>query len=78
MWLMPIFMWQNSNNVKVLVLMGIISEFANAVFMLNGEGYVFGTPFILIMYTAILGSALIIEKLANKRKIKAFKVNMSK
>ncbi len=78
MWLMPIFMWQNSNNVKVLVLMGIISEFANAVFLLNGEGYVFGTPFILIMYTAILGSALTIEKLANKRKIKAFKVNMSK
>ena len=72
LWLMPVFMWQKPNTVKVISLMGIISEFANAVFLLNGEIYTNGTPFILIMYTAILAAALYIENKSNKRKTNAF------
>jgi len=73
MWLFPIFMWQNANSVKTITLIGIISEFANSVFLLNGEGYQNGTPFVLIMYTLILLSAFVIEKQFNIRKIKCFK-----
>jgi len=72
MWVLPVFMWQKSNNLKVIVAMGIIAEFANTVFLLNGEGFVNGTPFILVMYTAILVFAVIMEKQSTKRKIRCF------
>ncbi len=46
------------NTLKVMALVGIISEFANSVFLLNGEGYTNGTPFVIIMIAATLGLAL--------------------
>lgn len=73
MWLIPVFMWQKANNVKLIVSILIISEFANTVFLINGEGYQNGTPFVLVLYTLILAAAVIIEKLSNKRKVECFK-----
>lgn len=72
MWLIPVFMWQSSSNIKLIILIGIIVEFANSVFLLNGEGFENGTPFVLVMYTLILASALVIEKQKNKRKMECF------
>lgn len=72
MWLIPVFMWQNANNIKIIGGIWIISEFANAVFLVNGEGYINGTPFIIALYTLILGFAVFIEKQSNKRKINCF------
>ena len=71
-WLFPVLMWQKSNNLKVITLIGIIAEFANSVFLLNGEGFTNGTPFILIMYISILTAALIIEKRTQRRKINCY------
>lgn len=78
MWLLPVFMWHKSNNLKIIVAIGIIAEFANSVFLLNGEGFINGIPFILIMYTAILAFAVIVEKLATNRKIKCFAIKNKK
>lgn len=73
MWLIPIFMWQNANVLKLCIFTGIISEFANGVFLLNGEGYKNGTPFVLVLYTLTLSFALFVEIYANRRKIKCYK-----
>ena len=53
-----------------------ISEFANSVFLLNGEGYINGTPFVIIMIAATLGLAHAIEKQTQKRKIKCYTKNI--
>lgn len=73
MWLIPVFMWQNANNLKLMVGIWLISEFANTVFLANGEGYTNGTPFVIVMITLILGLAVFIEKQSIKRKIICFK-----
>ena len=72
MWLMPVIMWHKPNNLKTLGLIGIIAEFANSVFLLNGEGFINGTPFIAIMFIGILLCALIIEKNSKKRKLNCY------
>lgn len=72
MWLLPVFMYLKANNLKVIVATGILAEFANIVFLLNGEGFIYGTPFILAMYIAILVFAVAVEKKSQKRKIKCF------
>ena len=76
MWVFPVIMWQKPNTLKVMALVGIISEFANSVFLLNGEGYINGTPFVIIMIAATLGLALAIEKQTQKRKIKCYTKNI--
>ena len=78
MWLMPVIMWHNPNNLKVLSLIGIIAEFSNSVFLLNGEGFINGTPFISIMFIGILLCALIIEKNSKKRKLNCYIKNLKK
>lgn len=72
MWLFTSLMWQKPNTLKVMVAIGIIAEFANSVFLLNGEGFTNGTPFVLIMYTLILAVALYIEKQSQIRKNKCY------
>ncbi len=76
MWVFPVIMWQKPNTLKVMALVGIISEFANSVFLLNGEGYINGTPFVIIMIAATLGLAHAIEKQTQKRKIKCYTKNI--
>ena len=78
LWLMPIFMWQKSNMVKVLIAIGIIAEFANAVYILNGEYYIYGIAFIFILYMGTLIYALSMERQSFKRKIKCFGKNLLK
>lgn len=78
LWLMPIFMWQKSNMVKVLIAMGIIAEFANTVYILNGEYYIYGIAFIFILYMGTLIYALSMERQSFKRKIKCFGKNLLK
>ena len=73
MWLIPVLMWQKANNLKIMVGILLISEFANTVFLANGEGYTNGTPFVIVLYTLVLGFAVFIEKQSNKRKIECFK-----
>ena len=36
----------------------LVSQFANSVFLINGEGWKNGTPFMFIMVTSILGLVL--------------------
>ena len=78
MWVMPIFMWQKANFSKVLIAMGIIAEFANSIFLLNDESYIYGISFSIVLYIGILGYALFMEKQSNKRKINAFKKHLNK
>ena len=56
MWLFPTLIWQKSKMIKEIIGISILSQLANAVFMLYGEYYGNGVEFVVIM---ILGSILI-------------------
>ena len=53
MWLFPLMMWQNKNMIQLIVQIALISQFANSVFLINGEGWRNGTPFTFFMLLGI-------------------------
>ena len=52
-------MWQKAKNIKLITQISIISQFANSVFMINGEGWENGTPFTFFMLLGICACLLI-------------------
>ena len=53
MWLFPLMMWQRKDIIQLVIQIGLISQFANAVFLINGEGWQNGTPFTFFMVLGI-------------------------
>lgn len=45
MWLFPLMMWQKKENIQLIIQISIVSQFANSVFLINGDGWRNGTPF---------------------------------
>ena len=63
MWLFPLMMWQTKGNIQLIIQISLVSQFANSVFLMNGEGWRNGTPFTFFM---ILGICICL----NLRKLK--------
>ena len=55
MWLFPLMMWLKKDTMKLMIQISLISQFANTVFLINGEGWRNGTPFTFVM---LLGVAI--------------------
>ena len=53
MWLFPLMMWQKKKMIQFVVQIALISQFANSVFLINGEGWRNGTPFTFFMLLGI-------------------------
>ena len=53
MWLFPLMMWQKKKMLQFVVQIALISQFANSVFLINGEGWRNGTPFTFFMLLGI-------------------------
>ncbi len=53
MWLFPLMMWQKKRMMQFAVQIALISQFANSVFLINGEGWRNGTPFTFFMLLGI-------------------------
>lgn len=68
MWLFPCFIWQKSEDIKLIIQVSLISQFANSVFLINGEGWKNGTPF---SYFMVLGTLIVV--IYNTRKPKKLK-----
>lgn len=68
MWLFPLLIWQKSKNIKLMIQISLISQFANSIFLAYTESWINGTPFTLCM---ILGT--IICTCLNNRKKKRMK-----
>ena len=68
MWLVPVMMWQKPANLKLIIGILIVSQFANAVFMLMGEAWQNGAIFVLCM---LIGSLIYvaINKINQKSKL---------
>ena len=45
--------WQKKENSLLIMQIALISQFANAVFLINGEGWKNGTPFTFFMVLGI-------------------------
>ena len=53
MWLFPLMIWQKKRMIQFVVQIALISQFANSVFLINGEGWRNGTPFTFFMLLGI-------------------------
>ncbi len=53
MWIFPLMMWQKKRVIQFVVQIALISQFANSVFLTNGEGWRNGTPFTFFMLLGI-------------------------
>ena len=53
MWLFPLMMWQKKKMIQFVVQIALISQFANSVFLINGEGWRNGTPFTFFILVGI-------------------------
>ena len=58
MWLFPALIWQKADDIRLIMQISLVSQFANSVFLINGEGWKNGTPFVFVMVTSILGLVL--------------------
>ena len=74
MWLFPLIIWQKAENIRWIVQISLIAEFANSIFLAYSEGWQNGTPFVYILTTGSLAMWIINEKIKNNRRIKCFKL----
>lgn len=58
MWLFPCLIWQKSEDIKLIMQISLISQFANSVFLMYGEGWRNGTPFTFLMVLGTLAVVL--------------------
>lgn len=63
LWLFPLLMWQNAENIRWIPQIAIISEFANSIFLTYGEGWQNGTPFVFLLWVGSLGIFIANEKI---------------
>lgn len=70
MWLFPLIIWQKASNIKLIVQTGLISMYANAVFLIHGENWIYGVDFYLIL---VISMVLFILYNNRKRIIKRIK-----
>ena len=70
MWLFPLMMWQKKKMILFVVQIALISQFANSVFLINGEGWKNGTPFTFFMLLGIFVCLNLRNSFPNLRKPK--------
>ncbi len=70
MWLFPLMIWQKASNIKLIVQTGLISMYANSVFLINGEQWRYGVYFYLILTTCMILFTLYNNKNKIIRRIK--------
>lgn len=70
MWLFPLIIWQNSQNIKLIIQLSLVSELSNSVFLAYTESWKNGTPFTFFM---ILGLAICIYYNNRKNRKKMIK-----
>ena len=58
MWLFPCLIWQKAEDIKLIIQISLISQFANSIFLTYGEGWRYGTPFVLFMVIGTLVAVL--------------------
>lgn len=71
MWLFLCLMWQKADDIKLIIQISLISQFANSVFLIYGEGWIYGTPFTFFMVLGTLIAVLYntrIKKLSKNKK----------
>ena len=58
MWLFPCLIWQKAEDIRLIIQISLISQFANSIFLTYGEGWRYGTPFVLFMVIGTLIAVL--------------------
>lgn len=66
MWLFPLLMWQKAEMILWIPQVGLISEFANSIFLTYGEGWKNGIPFIFVLWVGALSAWIVNDKIKNR------------
>ena len=74
MWLFPLLMSQKKQMMQCVVQITFISQFANSVFLINGEGWRNGTPFTFFM---LLGIFVCLNLMSHRQTISMRQKNRS-
>lgn len=53
-WLVPVMVWQKSENIKLIVQMQLMTLIANIVFLVYSENYKYGVPYFVIFVFGIM------------------------
>ena len=53
-WLTPLIIWQNHQNIRLIVQMQLLTLYSNIVFLMYSENYIYGVPFFMINTVGIL------------------------
>lgn len=67
MWLFPLLMWQKAEYIRWIPQIALMSEFANSIFLVYGEGWQNGTPFTFVFVVGSLGIWIVNQKLIKSR-----------
>lgn len=69
MWLFPCLMWMKADDVKLIIQISLISQFANSIFLTYGEAWVYGTPFVVFMLLGTLMSVFYNTRIDKNKKV---------
>ena len=72
LWIYSVLVWQKSKNIKLIIQVTMLTQFANAIFLLNGEGWQNGTPYTFVMWLGLATIALANQYLREIRKKRIF------
>ena len=78
MWIFPCFIWQKAQNIKAVIGISIISQFANSIFLIYTEKWDNGSPFTFTFITGSLLMVIINQRLHQHRQVQCFKKKLIK
>ena len=67
LWLFPLLMWQDAENILWIPQIALISQLANSIFLTYGEGWQNGTPFTFVLVVGSLSAWIINQKMRRKK-----------
>lgn len=67
MWLFPCLIWQKAEDIKLIIQISLISQFANSVFLIYSEGWRNGVPFTFFMILGTLFSVVYNSRIKKRK-----------
>lgn len=59
LWIYSVLVWQKAKNINLIIQVTMLTQFANTIFLVYGEGWKNGTPFAFVMFVGFFVFALL-------------------
>lgn len=78
LWIYSVLVWQKAKNINLIIQVTMLTQFANTIFLLYGEGWKNGTPFTFVMFVGIFAIALLNQYKRENRKKRIYMKQLKK